>query len=94
MSRSGVLGFAVACALGLSSCVIASHSRPQAVADQADTFRFRVFPAAVAMEGTFADRAAYEEIGKFRAANGYASSSVVSREYRGLAFVYTVRFSR
>jgi len=95
MSRPKVLGFVFACALGLSSCVTTSHGiNPQAVRDQPDTFRFRIFPAAVVMEAFFADRAADQEIGKFRSANGYASSAILSRDYRDLAYIYTVEFSR
>jgi hypothetical protein len=95
MGRPKVLGFVLACALGLSSCVITSHGTPpQAVRDQPDTFRFRIFPAAVVMEETFADRAADQEIAKFRSANGYASSVIRSRDHQDLAFVYTVEFSR
>ena len=95
MSRPKVFGFVVACALGLSSCVITSHGiNPQAVRDQPDTFRFRIFPAAVVMEGFFADRAADAEIGQFRQANGYASSVILSRDHLDLAYIYTVEFSR
>ena len=86
---------AAACAFTLGACVIASHhDRPQPVADQPDTFRFRVFPAAVIMPATFADRAAADEIARFRLARGYASSEIVSRDERDQAFVYTVRFAR
>jgi hypothetical protein len=86
---------AISCVLGLSACVTTTYgTRPQPVANQADTFRFRIFPNAFAMEGTFADRAADEEIGKFRVANGYASSAILSRDYRDSAFVYTVKFTR
>ena len=93
--RRLVKALAVVCVLGLSSCVITTHgARPQPVENQADTFRFRIFPSAVAMEGAFADRAAEEEVGKFRVANGYASSAILSRDYRDLAFVYTVKFTR
>ena len=85
----------LACAVGLASCVIPSHgTRPQPVPGEADTFRFRVFPSAVVMEGTFADRAAEDEIDKFRQANGYASSSIVARDPVDNAYVYTVRFAR
>ena len=85
----------LACALVLASCVITSHgTRPQPVPGEADTFRFRVFPSAVVMEGTFADRAAEDEIDKFRQANGYASSEIVARDPVDNAFVYTVRFTR
>lgn len=93
--RQLVKALAVACALGLASCVTPTHgTRPQPVANQADTFRFRIFPNAFAMEGTFADRAADEEIGKFRVANGYASSAILSRDQRDSAFIYTVKFTR
>ena len=84
-----------ACTLALSGCIITSYGiTPQAVENQADTYRFRIFANAFAVEGILADRAADEEIGKFRLANGYASSEVVSRDYRESAFVYTVKFTR
>ena len=84
-----------ACALALSGCIVTSYgTKPQPVDNQADTYRFRIFPNAFAMEGSMADRAADEEIGKFRLANGYASSMIVSRDYRDSAFVYTVKFTR
>ena len=35
-----------------------------------------------------------EDIGKFRLANGYASSRILSREPLDPGFVYTVRFTR
>jgi len=92
--RRFVNALAVACALGLGACVTTSHIRPQPVADQADTFRFRIFPSAVVMGETFADRAANEEIGKFRLANGYSSSAILSRDQRDSEFVYTVKFTR
>ena len=86
---------ALVSALALGGCVITtSATPPQAVENESDTFRFRIFPNAVVMEGTAADRAADAEIGKFRAANGYASSRIVSRDQRGSAFVYTVKFAR
>ncbi|HEY2558124.1 MAG TPA: hypothetical protein VGI48_00260 [Caldimonas sp.] len=86
---------AFASALALSACVIATHgTEPQAVENQADTYRFRIFANAFVMEGTVADHAADEEIVKFRAANGYASSRIVSRDHRDSAFVYTVVFAR
>ena len=90
-------GLALACTLGLGlgACVAPSHgTRPQAVQGEADTYRFRVFPYAVALKETFADRAATEEIARFRLANGYASSEIVSRDARDSGFVYTVRFAR
>ncbi len=88
-------GLALACTLGLGACVAPSHgTRPQAVQGEADTYRFRVFPYAVALKETFADRAAEEEIARFRLANGYASSDIVSRDARDSGFVYTVRFAR
>jgi hypothetical protein len=84
-----------ACALALSGCMIASYGiQPQAVENQADTYRFRIFPNAFAVEGMLADRAADEQIEKFRLANGYASSEIVSRDHRDSAFVYTVKFAR
>jgi hypothetical protein len=92
--RRLVNAFAVVGALGLSACVTTSHIRPQPVLDQADTFRFRIFPSAFVLEETFADRAANEEISKFRLAKGYASSEILSRDSRDSAFVYTVKFTR
>ena len=84
-----------ACALALSGCMITtSGTTPQAVDYQADTYRFRIFPNAFAMEGTLADRAADQEIERFRQTSGYASSMIVSRDYRDSAFVYTVKFTR
>ena len=95
MSRPKILGFVVACALGLSSCVTTSHgTQPASSQGPACTFRFRISPAAVVMEATFADRAADQEIAKFRSANGYASSVILSRDHLDLAYVYTVEFSR
>ena len=86
---------ALACTLGLAGCVAPSHgTRPQAVQGEADTYRFRIFPYTVALKENFADRAADEEIAKFRMANGYASSQVLSRDARDSGFVYTVRFTR
>ena len=41
-----------------------------------------------------ADRAVDDELVKFRVANGYAASEILSRDYRDSAFVYTVRFKR
>ena len=64
------------------------------MANQPDTFLFRVFPSAFVMKETFADRAADEEIRKFRLAQGYASSAIVARDSRDGAFVYTVKFTR
>ena len=93
--RRFVNAFVLACAAGLASCVVTSHGiNPQPVANQPDTFRFRIFPSALVMEEAFADRAADEEIGKFRTAKGYASSTIVSRDQRDSAFVYTVQFTR
>ena len=84
-----------ACALALGGCIIASYGvKPQAVENQADTYRFRIFPNAFAVDGILADRAADGEIEKFRLANGYASSEIVSRDQRESAFVYTVKFAR
>ena len=87
-------GLALACTLGLGACVTPSHTRPQAVQGEADTYRFRIYPYAVALKEQLADRAAEEEIGKFRMANGYASSQVLSRDALDPGFVYTVRFAR
>ena len=90
-------GLAVACTLGLAlgACVAPSHgTRPQPVQGQADTYRFRIFPYAVALKETFADRAAEEEIARFRLAGGYASSEILAREARDTEIVYTVRFAR
>lgn len=92
--RRFVIALSIACAMGLGACVTTAHIRPLPVADQADTFRFRIFPSAFAMQGTFADRAANEQIGTFRLANGYASSAILSRDQRDSAFVYTVKFTR
>ena len=93
--RRLVNAFVLLCAAALASCVVASHGiNPQPVTNQPDTYRFRVFPSAFVLEGTFADRAADEEIGRFRTAKGYASSTIVSRDQRDSEFVYTVRFTR
>ena len=86
---------ALACVLALSACVAPMHGvRPQPVASQADTFRFRIHPYAFAAGGYFADRALDEELMRFRLANGYGSSEVLSRDWRDGAYVYTVRFAR
>ena len=61
---------------------------------ETDTYRFRIYPYAVAFKEKFADRAADEEIGKFRLAQGYATSEVLSRDAQDSGFVYTVRFTR
>ena len=54
--RRTVNAFVLACVLGLAACVVTSHGiNPQPVPNQPDTFRFRIFPAAVLMEATFAD---------------------------------------
>jgi hypothetical protein len=88
-------GLALACSLGLAACVAPSHgTRPQAVQGEADTYRFRIFPYALVLNETFADRAVEEEIAKFRSANRYASSAVLARDQRDGGFVYTVRFAR
>ena len=87
--------FALACALGLGGCVAPSYgTRPQAVENQADTYRFRIYPYAFAVGGYMADRAVDDELVKFRVANGYAASEVLSRDYRDSGFVYTVKFTR
>ena len=86
---------ALACTLGLAACVAPSHGNvPQAVAGQADTYRFRIHPYAVVLNETLADRVAEEEIAKFRLARGYASSQVLSRDTLDPGFLYTVRFAR
>lgn len=93
--RRAMKACVVAGAMLLAACTIASHGiSPERVPDQQDTYRFRIFPSAFVMEGTFADRAADEEIGRFRSANGYASSAILAREQRDTSFVYTVRFTR
>ena len=85
----------VASVLGLSACVAPTYgTRPQVVESQADTFRFRIFPYAFAVGGIMADRAVDEEIVKFRVANGYASSEILSRDSQDSALVYTVKFTR
>ena len=86
---------ALACTLGLGGCVAPSHGlRPQAVENQADTYRFRIYPYAFAVGGYMADRAVDEEVLKFRVANGYAASEIVSRDQRDSGFVYTVKLTR
>lgn len=83
------------CASALGACAITSYGTgPQAVENEPDTYRFRIFPEASVLEGAVADRVADKEIGKFGAVNGYASSRIVSRDSRGSAFVYTVKFTR
>ena len=93
--RRLVKALAIACALGLGACVAPTYgTRPQAVEDQTDTFRFRIFPYAFAAGGFMADRAVGDEIVKFRVANSYAASEILSRDYRDSAYVYTVKFTR
>jgi len=93
--RRLVTPLVVASVLGLGACVAPTYGTgPQAVASQADTFRFRIFPYAFAMGGIMADRAVDEEIVKFRVANGYASSEILSRDSQDAGFVYTVKFIR
>ncbi len=93
--RRRLLILALACAAGTSACVIPMHGpTPQPVNDQPDTFRFRIFPNAVALEATVADHAVGDEIEKFRVANDYASSEIVSRDYLNSSYIYTVRFAR
>ena len=90
-------GLALACTLGLASAPASPRRTAPArrrCKGEADTYRFRIFPYAVALKETFADRAAEEEIARFRLANGYASSEIVSRDARDSGFVYTVRFAR
>ena len=89
------LALTLGCSLGLAGCVAAPHQdRPQAVQGQPDTYRFRVYPYAVVLNEMLADRAAEEDIGKYRQAHGYASSRVLSREPLDPGYVYTVRFTR
>jgi hypothetical protein len=93
--RKLIKALALACALGLSACVAPTYgTRPQAVENQSDTYRFRIFPYAFAVGGVMADRAVDDELLKFRVANGYASSEILSRDYRDSAYVYTVKFTR
>ena len=93
--RRLVKALVMACVLGLGACVAPTYgTRPQAVESQADTFRFRIFPYAFAVGGFMADRAVDDEVVKFRVANGYAASEILSRDYRDSAYVYTVRFTR
>jgi len=90
-----VNALAIACALALGACVAPTYgTRPQAVVSQTDTFRFRIFPYAFALGGFMADRAVGDEIVKFRVANSYVSSEILSRDYQDSAYVYTVRFTR
>ena len=85
---------ALTCALALGACATTLDVAPQAVPGQPDTVRFRIFPNTIAFQEALADRAAEEEIGRFRAARGYASSTTLSRELQDRAYVYTVRFER
>jgi hypothetical protein len=90
-----VKALVVASVLGLGACVAPTYgTRPQVVESQTDTFRFRIFPYAFAVGGIMADRAADDEIVKFRVANGYASSEILSRDSQDTVFVYTVKFTR
>lgn len=74
----------MACVLALGACVAPTYgTRPQAVENQADTFRFRIFPYAFAVGGFMADRAVDDEVVKFRVANGYAASEILSRGLPG-----------
>ena len=93
--RRLVKALAIACALGAGGCTTPNPGiRPQAVESQADTYQFRIYTYAFAVGSVMADRAVDDELLRFRAANGYASSEILSRDYHDLAYVYTVKFTR
>ena len=86
--------FALTCTLAVGACATTLNVAPHSVPGQPNTVRFRIFPNTIAMQEMLADRAADDEIARYGAAHGYASNTIVSREYVDRAWVYTVKYAR
>jgi hypothetical protein len=82
--------------ISLPGCTTATYGiKPTPVAEQQDTFTFKIYTGGFAA-GATADKRAAKEFDRFMVSNGYSSYTILNKQYDLFpsGFVYTVKFSR